>query len=113
MTRQRNENRPLAPSLLTAETHEGFERAVRRALSGLKGSAVPLRRVIGTAMSELSARQVNISAALEHLNAIVENAGRGGAGDRMSLMTGQPRWMAVRDQVLDEARATAFPTPSA
>lgn len=113
MPRPRNEYLHLSPSFLSAETHAGFDRAVGRALSGLKGTAAPLRRVIATAMRELSAKQLDPNAALAHLDAIVENAGRGGAGDRISLMTGQPRWMAIRDQVLEDARATLTTTSGA
>ena len=52
---------------------------------------------------------MDTAAALAHLNTMVENAGRGGPGDRISLMSGQPRWMAIRDQVLEDARATLVP----
>ena len=109
MPRPRPDYLCLMPSLLTAQTHAAFDRAISRALSELRGSAAPLRRVVATAMRELSAGHVDTAAALAHLNAIVENAGRGAPGDRMSLMSGQPRWMAIRDDVLVEARATLEP----
>lgn len=111
MPRPHNAYLSTVPSLLTTATQAVFDRAITRALSGLKGSAAPLRRVIAVAMRELSDKQINAAAALDHLNAMVEDAGRGGVGDRMSLMSGRPRWMAVRDQVLDEARATLAPEP--
>jgi hypothetical protein len=109
MSHQRNEYLSLMPSHLTAVTQAALDRAIRRALAGVKGTAVPLRRVITTAMGELTATRMDAAGALRHLDAMVENAGRGGAGDRMSLMSGKPRWMAVRDQVLAEARATLGP----
>lgn len=109
MPRQRTDYLHVSPTLLTAETHAAFDRAIARALRGLRGSAAPLRRVIATAMSELIARPVSPAAALAHLNVIVENASRGAPGDRMSLMSGKPRWMAIRDQVLADATATLAP----
>ena len=109
MPRPRNEYPSSVPSLLTGVTQAALDRSIARAMSGLKGTTVPLRRVIAIAMDELTARRMDAAAALNHLDAIVENAGRGGAGDRMSLMSGQPRWMAVREQVLAAARATLEP----
>ena len=96
----------LSPSLLSDKTHAAFDRAIARTLAGLRGSAAPLRRVIAIAMDELMAKPVSPAAALAHLNDIVENASRGAPGDRMSLMSGQPRWMSIRDQVLADARET-------
>jgi len=113
MPRRRNEYSHLMPALLSASTQATFDRGVARALKGLKGNAAPLRRVIAIAMHELSARQMDVTAAMAHLGAIVENAGRGGPGDRISLMSGQPRWIAIRDQVLADARATLVPAPTA
>jgi hypothetical protein len=113
MPRQRNEYPRQHASLLSTTTQAGFDRGIRRAMSGIKGSAAPLRRVIATVMSELRERSMDTAAALAHLNVMVEDAGRGGPGDRISLMSGQPRWMAVRDQVLADARTTPFPAPTA
>ena len=56
---------------------------------------------------------MDTAAALAHLNEMVENAGRGGPGDRISLMSGQPRWMAIRDQVLQDAQASPGSAASA
>jgi hypothetical protein len=112
MARPKNEYPLLTPVLLSESTQAGFERGIKRAMAGLKGTAAPLRRVIAIAMHELSARSMDSAEALAHLNAIVEHAGRGGPGDRLSLMSGQPRWMAVRDQVLADARASIGLTAS-
>jgi hypothetical protein len=109
MPRHRNEYPHQHPSLLSTTTQAVFDRGIRRAMSGIKGSAAPLRRVIATVMFELRERSMDTTAALAHLNAMVEDAGRGGPGDRISLMSGQPRWMAIRDQVLADARATLVP----
>src|SRR5688572_10657087 len=99
MPRRRNEYSHHHPLLLSTATQAGFDRGIARAMSGIKGSAAPLRRVIATVMAELRSRSMDTAAALAHLNTMVENAGRGGPGDRISLMSGQPRWMAIRDQV--------------
>ncbi len=113
MTRIRIEYSHLTPALLSANTQAGLNRGIVRALAGLKGNAAPLRRVIAIAMRELSALSMDTTAALAHLNAIVENAGRGSPGDRRSLISGQPRWMAIRDQVLADARASVALTARA
>jgi hypothetical protein len=113
MSRFRNEYSHLTPALLTAATQASFDRGIARSMAGLKGSAAPLRRAIAVAMRELSDRSMDVTQSLAHLNAIVENLGRGGPGDRISLMSGQPRWMAVRDQVLADARACLTLTPVA
>lgn len=112
MPRPRNEYLSLVPSLLSGGTQAALDRAIARALAGLKGTAVPLRRVIAVALGELTPGQMDSTAALKHLNAIVEDAGRGGVGDRRSLMSGQPRWMAIRDQVLADARALLTAVPA-
>jgi|SRR4051812_21384975 hypothetical protein len=109
MPRPRTEYLRLSPSLLSDKTHAAFDRAIARTLAGLRGSAAPLRRVIAVAMGEMIAKPVSADVALAHLNTIVENASQGAPGDRMSLMSGQPRWMAIRDQVLADARATLEP----
>jgi hypothetical protein len=105
MSRIRNQYPLLTPALLSTATQAGFERGIAKAMSGVKSNAAPLRRIIAVAMHELSARSMDTAAALAHLNDMVEGAGRGGPGDRLSLLSGQPRWMAVRDQVLADARA--------
>ena len=105
MPRQRQQYTPQFPLILSAETQFGFDRGIARAMSGLKGNAAPLRRVIAVAMNELRDKSMDLAASLAHLNRMVEDAGRGGPGDRISLMSGQPRWMAIRDQVLADARA--------
>src|ERR1044071_5970706 len=106
MPRPSNEYPSMVPSLFTAVTQAALHRAIARAIVGPKGSAVPLRRVIAVAMAELTARRMDPTVGFRHLDAMVETAGRGGAGDRMSLMSGQPRWKAIRDQVLAYAHAS-------
>src|SRR3954462_15583603 len=106
MPRPRTDYLRLSPSLLRDKTHAAFDRAIARTQAGLRGRAAPLRRVIAVAMGELMAKPGSPDAALAHLNAIVENASQGAPGDRMSLMSGQPRWMAIRDQVLADAQAS-------
>ena len=105
MPRPTNAYLHMVASHLTSSTQKLFDRAVQRALAGKKGSAVPLRRAIGVATRELTAMSMDATTALAHLSAIVENAGIGSVGDRMSLITGKSRWMTVRDQVLVDARA--------
>ena len=57
------------------------------------------------ATGELSAEGLSDTAVLDTLGALVEETGRGCGVDTMSLLSGEPRWMPVRTQVLETAQS--------
>jgi len=80
-----------------------LERPLLRALLSRGGATLPLRAAVRAATGELSAEGLGDTAVLEALGALVEETGRGCGVDTMSLLSGEPRWMPVRNMVPAEA----------
>jgi len=85
-------------------TQSRLERSLIRALLGRGGATIPLRDAVRAATGELCAEGLTESAVLEALGSLVEETGRGCGVDTMSLLSGEPRWMPVRTDVLETAR---------
>ena len=86
-------------------TQSRIERSLIRALLGRGGARIPLNTAVREAANELIVEGLSPAAVLSTLGALVEETGRGCGVDTMSLLSGEPRWMPVRDQVLEAARA--------
>jgi hypothetical protein len=84
-------------------TQSRLERSLIRALLSRGGATLPLQAAVRAATGELRAEGLTESAVLETLGALVEETGRGCGVDTMSLLSGEPRWMPVRTQVLKAA----------
>jgi len=88
----------------TKGTQSRLERSLLRALLSRGGANIALREAIRSATAELSAEGLSDDAVLEILCSIVEETSRGCGVDTMSLMSGEPRWMPVRNTVVETAR---------
>jgi hypothetical protein len=88
----------------TKGTQSRLERSLLRALLSRGGATLPLRDAIRAATAELSAEGLSDDAVLDTLSSLVEETSRGCGVDTMSLMSGEPRWMPVRNKVLETAR---------
>ena len=86
-------------------TQSRLERSLIRALLSRGGATLPLREAVRAATGELSAEGLTDAAVLEALASLVEETGRGCGVDTMSLLSGEPRWMPVRTQVLETAQS--------
>jgi hypothetical protein len=62
-----------------------------------------MRSAVGSATRELLAEGLDSAATLAVLGDVVEAAGRAGAADRTSLISGQSAWVPVRFRVLEAA----------
>lgn len=89
----------------TVSTGRRLERALVRALVGRQVSIEPLRGPVGDATRELRAAGLGDQAVLDVLGALVEDTGRACGADRLSLISGEMRWMPVRARVLGLASA--------
>jgi hypothetical protein len=104
MTRRKYQELFSGTGRFTANTRTCFERAVGRALFGLKGSTMPLRSAVYTATRELHTQGLDGESILAVLGLEVENAGRACGADRSSLLSGEPVWLLVQARVLESAR---------
>lgn len=89
----------------TKGTQSRIERSLIRALLSRGGATLPLRAAVREATVELTAEGLSGPAVLDVLGSLVEETGRGCGVDTMSLLSGEPRWMPVRKQVLETAKA--------
>ena len=105
MTARRYQHCFTTTGRFTKGTQSRLERSLLRALLSRGGATLPLRAAVREATSELSAEGLNEASVLEVLASLVEETGRGCGVDTMSLMSGQPRWMPIRTQVLETAQA--------
>jgi hypothetical protein len=90
----------------TKGTQSQLERSLLRALLSRGGATLPLREAVRAATAELSAEGLSDQQVLDTLGSLVEETSRGCGVDTMSLMSGEPRWMPVRNKVLETARGT-------
>jgi hypothetical protein len=88
----------------TKPTQSRIERSLIRALLGRGGATIPLRAAVRDATRELTAEGLSESAVLAALGSLVEETSRGCGVDTMSLISGEPRWMPVRNLVLESAQ---------
>jgi hypothetical protein len=86
-------------------TQSRLERSLIRALLSRGGSTLPLRAAVREATGELCAEGLSEEAVVEALASLVEETGRGCGVDTMSLISGEPRWLPVRTDVVDTARS--------
>jgi hypothetical protein len=105
MTARRYQHCFTTTTRFTKGTQSRIERSLIRALLGRGGSTLPLRAAVREATVELKAEGLTTAAVLEALGSLVEETGRGCGVDTMSLLSGEPRWMPIRNQVLETARA--------
>ncbi len=91
-------------------TRRRLERSFIHALRGHRHtSAEALRTAVGDASLELQAAGLGDQAVLDVLSALVEDTGRACGADRPSLISGEMRWVPVRDRVLQLAREALDP----
>lgn len=88
----------------TAHTRARLDRSLARALGARSGWATALDGAVCEAARELRSEGLDDQAALDVLGALVEDAGRACGADRPSLLSGEPRWLPVRTQVIESAR---------
>jgi hypothetical protein len=89
---------------LTTSTRTRLARSLVRALRGRPHDAsAPLSDAVGDGCRELRTHGMADSAILDFFGALVEDAGRACGADRLSLISGQPRWTPVRVRVLELA----------
>lgn len=105
MTARRYQHCFTTTGRFTKGTQSRLERSLIRALLSRGGATLPLRAAVRAATGELSAEGLSESAVLDTLASLVEETGRGCGVDTMSLLSGEPRWMPVRTQVLETAKA--------
>lgn len=91
----------------STQTRSCLERAIVRALSGRGGTTKSLHDAVRLATLELQIEGLNASQIEEVLGSLVEDAGRVCGADRPSLLTGQPRWRAVKEMVLASSQPVA------
>ena len=96
----------------TLSTRGRLERSFVVALQDRwRSSPIPLRKAVRDATHELQAAGLGDQAVLDVLGTFVEEAGRAVGADRLSLISGEPRWVPVRAQVLALARGVLQPLP--
>lgn len=105
MTARRYQHCFTTTGRFTKGTQSRLERSLIRALLSRGGATLPLRAAVRAATGELSAEGLSDTAVLEALGSLVEETGRGCGVDTMSLLSGEPRWMPVRNLVLEAASA--------
>jgi hypothetical protein len=105
MTARRYQHCFTTTGRFTKSTQSRLERSLIRALLSRGGATLPLRAAVRAATGELSAEGLSDTAVLDTLGALVEETGRGCGVDTMSLLSGEPRWMPVRTQVLETAQS--------
>src|ERR1051325_2015358 len=91
----------LGAARFSPATTKALELSLGRALSGRRATQLPLRAARYAAARELTAQGFDTAQAEFTLGAMVEDAGRTYGADRPSLLSREPAWMAVREQVLD------------
>src|SRR3954468_7880222 len=89
----------------TKGTQSQLERSLLRALLSRGGATLPLREAVRAATVELSAEGLTDEQVPDPLGSLVEETSRGCGVDTMSLMSGEPRWMPIRTQVLETAQS--------
>lgn len=104
MTARRYQHCFTTTGRFTKGTQSRLERSLLRALLSRGGATVPLRAAVREATGELCAEGLSDGAVLDALAALVEETGRGCGVDTMSLISGEPRWMPVRTEVLETAQ---------
>ncbi len=104
MTARRYQHCFTTTSRFSKGTQSRLERSLIRALLSRGGATLPLEAAVRAATGELKAEGLTEPAVLETLGSLVEETGRGCGVDTMSLLSGEPRWMPVRTQVLETAR---------
>jgi|SRR4051812_34803677 len=105
MTARRYQHCFTTTSRFSKGTQSRIERSLIRALLSRGGATLPLRDAVRAATAELRAEGLTDEAVLETLGTLVEETGRGCGVDTMSLLSGEPRWMPVKRQVLETASA--------
>ena len=105
MTARRYQHCFTTTGRFTKGTQSRLERSLLRALLSRGGATLPLRAAVKEATGELSAEGLTDAAVLDALASLVEETGRGCGVDTMSLMSGEPRWMPIRNQVLETAQS--------
>lgn len=93
----------------TVSTGRRLERVFIRALVGRQVSVESLRGPVGDATRELRAAGLADQAVLDVLGELVEDTGRACGADRLSLISGEMRWMPLRAKVLGLASVTLRP----
>jgi uncharacterized protein YbjT (DUF2867 family) len=90
----------------TMRTRSRLARALVRALrSHAHEFRGPLHDAVREASRELRAEGLDDRAILTFFGGLVEDTGRACGADRPSLMSGEVRWVPVRDRVLEFARS--------
>ena len=103
MTARRYQHCFTTTGRFTKPTQSRLERSLIRALLSRGGATLPLRAAVRAAAGELRAEGLSETAVLDTLGALVEETSRGCGVDTMSLITGEPRWLPVRAEVLAAA----------
>ena len=85
-------------------TRGRLERAIGRALFGVRTGYTALDAAVRSASLELRAAGVEDAEIPAILAAIVEDAGRACRADRASLLTGAPLWTSLQERVVASAR---------
>ena len=84
----------------SATTRTNLERSLARVFSRRSGATLALREAVGDATRELRAEGLDSQATIDVLSALVEDAGRSCGADRLSLISGEPQWLAVQAEVV-------------
>ena len=99
-------------SRFSSDTRKRLSRSLVHALRGRRYDARALNEAIDASCRELRLAGLDDEGIEEFLGALVEETGRTCGADRPSLVSGEPRWIPVRAQVLDLTRAALSRAPS-
>jgi hypothetical protein len=105
MTARRYQHCFTTTTRFSKATQSRIERSLIRALLSRGGATLPLRDAVRAAAIELRVEGLSDEAVLDTLGALVEETGRGCGVDTMSLLSGEPRWMPVKRDVIETAAA--------
>jgi hypothetical protein len=101
MTQRKYDGMFFGTSRFSFGIRRALERAVARSLLGHTSTRIPLQAAVRGAALELGVQGLDLAAMTAFLCSVVEDAGRVCGADRPSLVSREPRWVAVRDQVIE------------